>query len=144
MTVVDASVATKWFLPEKHSDEALTLTEMDRKLVAPTLALYEVSGSIIRARREQRIDAEEADTLLHRWLRATATNVVRLDNDNRDIIRGGEMAAELRHPLKDCIYLAMAERTDRPLITADEEFYKRAQLKFDQILFIADVQSLAA
>ncbi|MCA9215594.1 MAG: type II toxin-antitoxin system VapC family toxin [Planctomycetales bacterium] len=144
MTVVDASVATKWFLYEEFSDEAIALTQTEMKLVAPTLAQYEVSGAIIRALRQKLIDYEQAESLLHRWLKATATNVVRLDGDNRDIVRGSEMAHELGHPLKDCIYLAMAERLNIPLVTADAKFVKAARTKYKAATFIGDVPSLAA
>ena len=105
MTVVDASVAVKWFLNEAYSEESIALTDLNHKLIAPTLAQYEVSGAIIRAMRRKDIPEHKAAELIRRWLNATARNVVRLEDDNRDILRGSELAVELGHPLKDCIYL---------------------------------------
>lgn len=144
MTVVDASVASKWFLFEQYSEEAIALTQMDHKLIAPTLAHYEVAGSIIRARREERISDDEATLQLGRWLKANSTNVVRLEQDDRDMIRGAQLAFELGHPLKDCLYLAMAERHDCPLVTADRQFYDRAREPYDRVMFVTEVERLAA
>lgn len=35
------------------------------------------------------------------------------------------LAAELKHPLQDCLYLAEARRLDAPLLTADRAFRDR-------------------
>ena len=144
MTVVDASVAVKWFLEEPYSEEAIQLTTMDRDLVGPTLAQYEVAGAFIRALRRGDIDADTASMLCHDWLQSVATNVMRLEGDNRDIVRGSEIAEGLDHPLADCIYLAMAERLACPLITADRPFCEKAGREFDRVVFIDEVMRLAA
>ncbi len=39
-------------------------------------------------------------------------------------LRALELALELRHPVYDCVYLALAERLDRKLITADRRFLR--------------------
>ncbi|MGH6913872.1 MAG: type II toxin-antitoxin system VapC family toxin, partial [Geminicoccales bacterium] len=39
--------------------------------------------------------------------------------------RAFEIAAELRHPVYDCFYLALAESQDAPLITADRRLLAR-------------------
>ena len=48
MIVVDASVATKWFLPEPDSEDALGVLTSGLKLVGPTLAKYEVAAAFYR------------------------------------------------------------------------------------------------
>jgi predicted nucleic acid-binding protein len=35
------------------------------------------------------------------------------------------IAIELRHPVYDCFYLALAERSTAPLVTADERLIRR-------------------
>ncbi|MEM2585199.1 MAG: type II toxin-antitoxin system VapC family toxin, partial [Thermoproteota archaeon] len=48
--VIDASVAVKWFVPEKDSDKALKLRELylngALEIVAPTLIYYEVANAL--------------------------------------------------------------------------------------------------
>src|SRR5438093_9410622 len=48
--VVDASVATKWYLPEADTDAALLLREShlngDVRLVSPDLMVYEVANAV--------------------------------------------------------------------------------------------------
>src|SRR5207247_9161001 len=48
--VVDASVATKWYLPEADTDAALLLREShlngDVRLVSPDLMVYEVANAL--------------------------------------------------------------------------------------------------
>jgi len=141
--VVDASVAVKWFLKEEHSDCAITLTTLNIKLVGPALAQYEVAGAFIRACRRQDIDAQTAAECRDQWLRSVSTNVMRLEGDDRDIVRGSELAVSLQHPLSDCIYLAMAERLDIPLITADAIFHEKAKVKHHS-LFVDGVLKLTA
>ena len=52
MIVIDASVAAKWYLPEKGSDAAVELQEGPDQLFAPDLIRMEVAGSITRRVRE--------------------------------------------------------------------------------------------
>jgi predicted nucleic acid-binding protein len=49
MIVVDASVAAKWFLPEKGSSAALALQEGPSQLAAPDLIRMEVAAAITKA-----------------------------------------------------------------------------------------------
>jgi predicted nucleic acid-binding protein len=39
--------------------------------------------------------------------------------------RAFEIASELRHPVYDCFYLALAEREDAALVTADRRLIRR-------------------
>ena len=139
MIVVDASVAVKWFLKENLSECAITLLTMDRKLVGPTLALYEVAGAISRALSRGDIDTERAAMCQDRWLHTVKTNVLRLDCDHRDMVRASEIAATLNHTLADCVYLAMAERLGATFVTADHEFCDKVSERFLNSFHLADV-----
>lgn len=144
MLVVDASVATKWFVIESDSSAALEVPRLPLKLVAPSLVKYEVASVFYRLLRDGEISPEDASGYRDRWLQAIRTNVVSLERDDRDIIRGGEIAEQLNHLLADCIYLAMAERLAVPLVTADEKFAKKARKQFDSLLTISESLQLAA
>ena len=142
MIVVDASVAVKWFLRENHSDNAITLLTLDRKLVAPTVAIYEVTGAFVRALRRNDIDLEIAVESRDRWLNTVRTNVLRLESDSRDIVRATEIASTLEHAFADCVYLAMAERLDTPLVTADSVLFEKANKATDRVVHISNVLDL--
>jgi len=144
MIVVDASVASKWFLIEQDSQDALKILGSDLKLVGPTLAKYEVAGAITRRAKDKQISANDASSYMDRWLRAVASNVIRLEEDNRDITLGQELAIKLSHVLPDCVYLAMAQRLDIPLVTADEVFAKKARKLHSSVFSIPQTLDLAA
>ena len=144
MLVVDASVATKWFLAEDDSDDALQLLTIGLKLIGPTLAKYEVASAFARRLRDQEISPDDATEYQDRWLHAVATNVIRLSEDDRDIRTGSELAANIGHLLPDCIYLAMAERLQVPLVTADEAFAKKARKSSESVLTMKEALALAA
>ena len=63
-SVLDASVATKWVLPEVNSDKALRLRDDYRlaihELLAPDFFPGEVGHTFTRAERQKRITAGEA------------------------------------------------------------------------------------
>ena len=145
MLVVDASIAAKWFLDEGDSEEAIGILGTGLKLVAPSLAKYEVASAFIRRVREKEISSEDGLSYRDRWLHAVATNVIRLEEDNRDIIVGGEMAVALGHMLPDCVYLAMSQRLSVPLVTADDQFAKKViKKKSGKVLSIREALALAA
>lgn len=144
MIVVDASVAVKWFLNEKYSEAANHVLRVEHKLVGPYLVQYEVAGAFVRAARHNVIDVDDAAHFRDRWLHAISTNVVQLEHAHRDIVRGSELAQQLKHPLADCIYLSMAERRGASLVTADEVFYKRAGSRHKAVVFVAEVHELGA
>ncbi len=139
MIVVDASVAVKWFLKEDYSDNAITLLTLEHKLVGPTLAIYEVTSALVRAFRRDDIDIELATACRDRWLHTVKTNVLRLELDHRDLIRGSEIASTIKHSFADCVYLAMAERFDVPLVTADTVFFEKVRHEFGRVCLISNV-----
>ena len=141
--VVDASVAAKWFLCEEDSNKALQILTSGLKLIGPSLAKYEVAGAISRRARDKLVVEADSEAYLQRWLHAVSTNVIRLEEDNRDIVTAHEIGMKLGHPLPDCIYLAMARRLDAPLVTADAVFAKKARKHYDRVFGIADSLSLS-
>jgi hypothetical protein len=76
MTVVDASVTAKWFLPELDSCEAERLLEGPETMIAPDLIRIEVAAAISRRFRLGDLDAAEAGELCEEWLKAIGEGVV--------------------------------------------------------------------
>lgn len=124
--IVDASVAVKWFAEEPLSDKAELVLAGPDDLIAPALVLAEL-GNALRKKaaqniltREQAIDA----------LREAPSFFVRLYPLPDLALRATEIAFDLRHPVYDCFYLALAERERLPLVSADERLLrKRRELK---------------
>jgi predicted nucleic acid-binding protein len=115
MLVVDASVAVKWFVQEAETAAARALIGGADALIAPDLVVPEVLNvawrRLIRGdlERDQVVDVPEALPKVFAELWPSAWLA-------RDAF---EMAMELRHPVYDCFYLALAESEDTVVVTAD-------------------------
>jgi predicted nucleic acid-binding protein len=116
MTIVlDASVAVKWVLPEDGSEQAAAIRGQDDDLIAPSLVCAEIGSAIWRAAVRGDVPAAEA----FRTLRLAMSHYQRVIPLEELANRAIEMAIRLRHPIYDCFYLALAEREDSTLVTAD-------------------------
>ena len=117
--IIDASVALKWLVEEEGSDGATALQEDD--LAAPSLLRIEVANVLRTLAVRGMVTPEDALRRLA-LLQATPLRIVDLD----DALEGRalEMALDLSHPVYDCIYLALAERMERRLVTADGRFVR--------------------
>lgn len=113
--VADASVAFKWFIPESGSDAALALLDGDDPIWAPDLILVEVSNALwVRLRQVtdgRKIVAAALDRL--------GAAITSLEPARELVARAQQIAFEIEHPVYDCVYLALAERENLYLITAD-------------------------
>ncbi len=130
--VVDASVAVKWILPEPGSSAAAMLREQDAELSAPSLIAAEIGNAMWkavhsgRATRSEAIEGIEAALI---WFQS----LIPIE-DLR--VRALALAIELRHPIYDCFYFALAERENAPLATADETMLavaRKAKIKVRRI-----------
>jgi predicted nucleic acid-binding protein len=136
MTVVDASVIVKWFIPEAGTTPAKALLAERDELIAPELARVEVASALIRKGLRDEVAAADVESTLRAWFRALADGQIFLLPNSDDIEAAARLALELSHPLADCLYLALAERQGVALITADRAFARRAarRSKLVQIL----------
>lgn len=121
--VVDASVALKWPVVEAGSVTAMALLRFinaaGESYYAPDIINVEVAAALTRLHREQkRDDHDVAEKLLQwRWFASNKTIIaypVRHDFDTAIAL-----SMRCQHQLQDCLYLAMAQRLQRPLLTAD-------------------------
>lgn len=120
--IVDASVALKWLVDEPGSEAAHDLRHRD--LAAPALLRVETANVMRTLAARGAISApEELD--LFRLLQSAPVKIV--DHDDALESRALETALDLGHPVYDCIYLSLAERMDRSLITADRKFHRAPQ-----------------
>lgn len=120
MIVVDTSVALKWFVPEPGSDRAAEL--IGQNLFAPNFLRIECANAFRKkiVRNEESVEnAVAALEALPRFLT--------LEPDDALIDRAFQIALELLHPVYDCLFLALAERRNAPLATADEKLVARCR-----------------
>jgi predicted nucleic acid-binding protein len=113
--VVDASVAIKWFVPEPLQAQAWTLAAAPQDLIAPDLLLVEVVNIAWKKQRLGEIDAIVAREIARRIRRGLG----RVFPSDALIGPALDIALALRHPVYDCLYLALAERSGYPLVSAD-------------------------
>lgn len=116
--IIDASVAIKWLLPEDRVGEATALLERPG-LVAPDLIFAEIADAIWKKV----------------WLGEIASLPPSLDRIGEYFdevvscaalsVRACELGLELDHPACDCFYLALAERENDVLMTADRKFARK-------------------
>jgi predicted nucleic acid-binding protein len=120
--VLDASVWLKLFIAEPDSVEAATLVEGEDQHVAPDLLFVEFANVLWLKRRQGALSATQAeqavDGLLQLFGVFDIVWPVELMSDAIDL------AIELDHPVYDCFYLALAQRLDVPLVTADRAFWR--------------------
>lgn len=133
MTVVDASVAVKWLIPEADEDAAERILEEERSLVGPAFLRVEVAAAIARKARFGEIAEELAESAVAAWMAILGGSEVTLIPEDHDLPRALALALELDHPLQDCVYLALAERLEAPLVTADEKFAAKAHRRHPRI-----------
>lgn len=117
--VVDASVAAKWLAPEPDSPFAEAL--LDEELIVPDLLFAEVGNILWKRQLRGETDAATAQ-IGARWLLQVPLQV----HDSAGLLADAlALALQLQHPAYDCFYLALALRTDAPLITADRRLHAR-------------------
>jgi predicted nucleic acid-binding protein len=132
--VVDASVAVKWhLLDEDHADAAIRLLTAfangESELVAPGHLQYEVASAITVAttRPPPRLSAQQGREAVAEFLELG----IRLVEDDDLILAAYLLAHEHGCAFYDALYLALAQRLQIPLVTADRRLYQRTrQLSF--------------
>lgn len=138
-TVVDASIAVKWVVPEEHSDTADRLLATGVGLHAPAHWLAEagtalwaksaIEGVLTRRQVEDRVE----------WLSGLAVE----ETPVRGLLAAATAVSfDLHLTVYDALYLALAERIAAPLVTADRKLHDEAKASArwsDRVVWVADV-----
>lgn len=114
--VVDASVALKWVLIEPDTPAARAV--LDQSLVAPDWWIVEAGNGLWKAVGRGEVSIADAVEALD-GLRAVPVERVPADSV---LTQALELAARLRHPIYDCLYLALAMQLGVPMVSADDRF----------------------
>lgn len=134
--VVDASVALKWVLPEPDAAKAIVLRDEFRSGIHQFLAhetfAVEVAHALTRAERRGILRPPQA---LHR-LRNILSTVQRLHRSLPLLSRAVELSSLHRIGVYDCLYIALAEREQCALVTADSRL---ASIGFPSVVLLGNL-----
>jgi predicted nucleic acid-binding protein len=137
-TVVDASVAAKWYFPEagQMSAEALLRERIEgrRELIAPDLLECEFTNVLWKKVRRGECSEEIAIEILALW----EIDQPRLISSVLLARRALDLAFRFGHPVYDCIYIAAAIEYEAALATADRRIERLARGVVAQVDAIAD------
>lgn len=115
--VIDASVTLKWILDEPGTEAALAL--FGDELIAPELWLAEAANALWRHVRLGEASIVEALARIDELANAPVASV----SMGPYMRRALQMAMEMRHPVYDCLYLALAEDRRTYVVTDDRRFF---------------------
>lgn len=117
---LDSSVALKWALPEPDTAKAVQLRGDHRsgihELVAPDFFPIEVAHALTRAERQRRIPQGAGWGLWQKILSDCPAMV----SSNPLMPRGFDLSSKMRIGVYDCLYVALAEREQCRVVTADQ------------------------
>jgi predicted nucleic acid-binding protein len=136
MYVVDASVVTKWFVDQTHSDIAERVQASERALLAPQLMIAEVTDALRKHVRVRDITLNQASTALQslpNWFSEIVPMQALADT-------ALAIARRIDHSAYDCFYLALAESRSATLVTTDTRLVNRvANTKYkSHVIHLAD------
>ncbi|MFO0872438.1 MAG: type II toxin-antitoxin system VapC family toxin [Phycisphaerales bacterium] len=114
--VVDASVAVKWLLPEKHSVEATALLARGNRLIAPDLLWIEVGNVLWKHQRRGSLSIEETTQLAEQVMSIP----IEIEPSESLVQPAVQLALSTGRSVYDCVYIALALMRDAVLATADE------------------------
>jgi predicted nucleic acid-binding protein len=125
-TVLDASIAIRWLVEEKGSDQARAILEAPTNWIAPRLLLTEAAAALRRKVVDGELSTGQATRVLGSILTSVDASEIRLHREETFAVEALELALFLRHKLPDCIYLTLAEREGAALATADRKLAELA------------------
>ncbi len=117
--VVDASVAVKWFIPERGSIEAIKLLNSSNQLFAPDIIRPEVGNILWKLYTRHLLTGDEALQIIGNFLSLP----IEICNSNVLITSAFEIAVAAGRTVYDSLYLAMAVGRNSVLITADQRLF---------------------
>lgn len=124
--IPDASVGAKWVLDEPDSAQARALQELylqeEVAFAVPTLFFYELAN-VLRFTKA-RPAGTEADDLLEA---VYDLEIEAVDPTREQLTRAIAESKRLKGSVYDAVYLVLAKERNGAMVTADEDFDRRAR-----------------
>ena len=129
MIVVDASLAVKWYLDELWADEAhALLVDNLGEISAPDIFISEVVGVLVRRANIDKSKRQDSELSIDRFMALFVNaGIAAVRASPGTVANAANLALDLGHPLKDCIYLALAMELGCELVTCDARFAAKAK-----------------
>ncbi len=117
--VVDASVVVKWFVPEVHAEAAQSLLREGLSLYSPDLVRAEIGNVLWKKWRRDEVSSDTVEAVLR------DLEGFNLEIKPSTLLLGvaWDVARRFDRTFYDGLYVALAMRTDCPLVTADRKLY---------------------
>ncbi len=133
MKIADASLALKWYLDEAQSDEAERwFAAHAGQIVVPDLFLTEVTGALVRGANIDKSLRPDIEIAIARFVALFDEQLIRIAPASPErTAQAATLALTLGHPLKDCLYLALAIERQCELVTCDARFAEKAKGVWD-------------
>ncbi len=114
--VVDASVGTKWYIPEIHAAEAGRLRNPAYQLHVPTLFDVEIANILWKKRRRGELSWADATDIL-----AQVAGFPLIRHPEGPLLSAAfDLADRSGRTVYDCLYLALAVQLGSQMVTADD------------------------
>ena len=137
--VVDSSLAVKWVLIEPYDDQARRLLarwiRSGMRRLVPVLFLSEVNTPLLKQRRQGTISTDDATVAFN-----TVLSAVTVVHEDTGLLHRARAIAEalLLRTAHDCLYVALAERENCDMWTADERFYNLVHGLFPRVRWVGE------
>ena len=126
-TVVDASIAVKWYFRERNAEAATRVlaegNEGARELLAPDWIVAEIANVLRKKVRREECSGRQAQTVLD----AFESDAPELLDSVPLVPRALELALRLDESVYDCLYVAAAIEHEAALVTADARLARAAR-----------------
>lgn len=137
VAVVDASVAVKWYLPERSHEKAIRLRDLHVRgsinLAAPTLIYYEVANAL-RYHRIFKLSPHDVATAV-RALKAL--RIARMPVEAVWAL-ASRISYDLDISMYDAVYVSMAASRQAPFITSDGTLAERMKMTGRNVTLLDD------
>ncbi|MDX2265974.1 MAG: type II toxin-antitoxin system VapC family toxin [Hyphomicrobiales bacterium] len=114
--IVDASVAVRWFVPIDENVDIGKWKDISASYIAPDLILAESANAFLKYVKAGIMKADQMRSAVN----ALQTQLEDIKPITDLTEAAAEIALALKHPVYDCFYLALAQRENAPLVTADK------------------------
>jgi predicted nucleic acid-binding protein len=122
--VIDASVAVKWYLPEKGSESASGLLNGELRLLAPDLLIAEFGNTLWKKTRKGELMPREARTIVDAFVSTPPVIIC----PSTPLLPGAlDIAVGFHRSVYDALYLALAVAERCPFVTADDRLVRSLQ-----------------